>query len=108
MAVYLVRLRARGVRATLEDVERRYDLLKNEFVWAQSASEAIEKARRNARSALRTKPSVRQEDIAALDLDVDEVQDSQSLLRLVKKQGFVFSPTEDEAGSSSDAVESVH
>jgi hypothetical protein len=98
--VYLVRLRARGIRATLEDVERRYDFLKNEYVWAQSASEAIEKAQQSVRSELCAKPSIRQEDIAALDLDVDELLDHQSVLNLIKKQGFVFSPAE---GGEDDA-----
>ena len=87
-----MRLHARGIRATLEDVEKRYDFLKNEFVWAHSASEAIEKAQRNVRSELHAKPSIRHQDIAALDLKIDELLENQSLLNLVKKQGFVFSP----------------
>ena len=100
MAVYLVRLHARGIRATLEDVEKRYDFLKNEFVWAHSASEAIEKAHKNVRSELHAKPSIRHEDIAALHLETDELLENQSLLSLVKKQGFVFSPAE---GGDEDA-----
>ncbi len=94
MAVYLVRLRATGFRATLEDVERPYDLLKNEYVWAGSAGEAIEKAQLSVRSALRANPSIKQEDIDALPLVVDELRDDQSVLNLIKKQGFVFARTE--------------
>jgi hypothetical protein len=78
----------------MEDVERHYDFLKNEYVWARSAGEAIEKAQVNVRSALRANSSIRQENIAALPLVVDEIRDNQSVLNLVKKQGFVFCRTE--------------
>jgi hypothetical protein len=103
VSVYLVRLQAAAVRATLESEEREYSFLKNEYVWATSASEAIEKARANVRDALRRKPSVRQEEIESLPLIVDEVRDGQGLLNLIKSQGFVFCATEEKTKVNDDA-----
>ena len=102
MAVYLVRLQATAIRATLESEEREYSFLKNEYVWATSASEAIEKARTNVREALRRKPSVRQDEIESLPLIVDEVREGQGILNLIKSQGFVFCATEEETKTNTD------
>jgi hypothetical protein len=103
MAVYLVRLQAPAVLATLESEEREYSFLKNEYVRASSASEAIEKARASVMEALRAKPTVRQESIENLTLLVDEVRDGQSIFNLFRKQGFVFCATEEKAPIKNDA-----
>lgn len=63
---------------------------KNEYVWAANPENAIGKARVNVEAALRREPAVNQEDLAALQLEVDRVEGGLGLSNLMRRQGFVF------------------
>jgi hypothetical protein len=90
MAVYRVTLKAKGLRVTFDGVEVPCGFFKNEFVWARESAQAISKARANVEVALRRDATVNQEDLLALQLEVEEVEAGLGISSLLQRQGFVF------------------
>lgn len=94
MSAFRVTLRAEGLRVAFDGAETLCGFYKNEYVWARDSQDAIKKARAIVETALRRNSAVNQEDVGALQLDVDEVE-VLGLLGLLQRQGFVFYPLDD-------------
>lgn len=65
-------------------------LIKNEYVWAKTESEAIEKAKEHLLSRLVNNPAIHQLGDSPISLNVEEVETGIPLWKLLSNEGFVF------------------
>jgi hypothetical protein len=99
MGVFRVTIRAEGLRVTLQGAETRCGFYKNEYVWARSFGDAVDKARASVEVSLRHQHAVNQADVASLRLDVDEVE-ALGIMGLLQRQGYVFYPLDERPSES--------
>jgi hypothetical protein len=93
--VYQVMVRAQGLRGTFDGKEISCGFFKNEFVWARDRSQAIVKAKARVASSLLRQSMIKQDGLAALSLEIEDVADNLPLYSLLRKQGFVFHPLDE-------------
>ena len=103
MATFRVTVKAEGLRVTFDGEQVDCGFFKNEFVWAANRDLAIRKALTNVESALRRKPTVKQDDLNGLRIDVDEVEADVGVAKLLQRHGFAFYKLGGDQDSDEDA-----